>query len=515
MRSLLLLLAACDDPAIVTDLDASVPLDAPVCTGATFCDGDDVVACSAGSPGEVVETCSLAEGSVCRRGACANLCEEARMQRSYLGCEYWPVVTPNPALDDAFSFAVVVANPHEAPVTVVVERDGLEVLSRVVEPSSVAPIVLPWVDVLKGTRVSRLVAGGAYHVTTTLPVTAYQFNPLQHVAAGMFSFTNDASLLLPSASLGEEYVGVAWPSFSGAPGFLAIAGTEDDTEVQVLASAAISASPEGDVPALEAGQTHTATIGRGDVLVLASVFDHLGSYGHDVTGTHVRSSKPIAVFGGHACTFIPATSPACDHLEEQIFPLETWGQSAMAATTEPLAPGQPNFFRIVSGTDGNTIALEPPLREPLTLDRGEFVDVELEGALRVEATGRVMLAQYMVSGTYGEVPSMLGDPAFGQAVPEEQFRTSYIFLVPHTYTRNWVTVLKPSGSDVLLDGEALPAPSPIGESGFESTTAVVAPGVHRIESEGDVRFGIGLYGVAPWTSYLYPGGLDLRPVPLL
>jgi hypothetical protein len=37
-------------------------------------------------------------------------------------------------------------------------------------------------------------------------------------------------------------------------------------------------------------------------------------------------------------------------------------------------------------------------------------------------------------------------------------------------------------------------------------------GRHHIEAVGDTRFGIKVYGVARYTSYLYPGGLDLEEI---
>ena len=54
-------------------------------------------------------------------------CASAAAQKSYVGCDYWPTVTPNPC-GRAFDFAVVVANPaaRDADVTVT----GAERLQR-------------------------------------------------------------------------------------------------------------------------------------------------------------------------------------------------------------------------------------------------------------------------------------------------------------------------------------------------------------------------------------------------
>ena len=45
-------------------------------------------------------------------------------------------------------------------------------------------------------------------------------------------------------------------------------------------------------------------------------------------------------------------------------------------------------------------------------------------------------------------------------------------------------------------------------SGYAVYTLPIAAGAHRIRSDGP-RFGLKVYGIAQYTSYMYPGGLDL------
>jgi hypothetical protein len=46
--------------------------------------------------------------------------------------------------------------------------------------------------------------------------------------------------------------------------------------------------------------------------------------------------------------------------------------------------------------------------------------------------------------------------------------------------------------------------------GFNVLTLPVTAGAHRLRSGAGQGVGIKVYGIAPYTSYMYPGGLDLQ-----
>jgi hypothetical protein len=116
-------------------------------------------------------------------------CADAVANSSYVGCDFWPTVVYNPVYA-TFDFAAVVANAGTTPAEVTVSRNGM-MTSVTVQPGSLQAIKLPWVAELKGAdfdaktqgaRPTKSVraAGGAYHLVSTVPVTAWQFNPLQY-----------------------------------------------------------------------------------------------------------------------------------------------------------------------------------------------------------------------------------------------------------------------------------------------------------------------------------------------
>ncbi len=519
-----------------------------------FCQGNDVVSCTAqGQPGGVVTTCTGDE--TCNGGLCTSPCLVAEQTNSYIGCDYWPTPTINSQLDSAFdnNFGVVVHNANATAATVTIERGGSVVATQDVQAGELYTFQLAYVQDLKGTagsEASTTVSGGAYHLTSSLPVTVYQFNPLDFEQGSTYSYSNDASLVLPSHVLSTNYIVMSRPTFgvdssglgmmySFIPGFFAVTAVENNTQVTVTYSANTQG---GSVAAATPGSTQTYTLNAGEVLQVVSGVpsscsgttssdDCNGQGGscsycdmgnnYDLTGTYISSTAPVAVFSGHVCDFVPYNYWACDHLEEQMLPLETWGKEFIVGRTEPQAesgnPDEPNVIRVVSGDDGNQITFDPAqsVGSTITLNQGEFVEFEASDDFHVQATAAIMIGQFLVGQNYYTTSlDYHGDPAYSLMVPTEQFRNQYTFLAPSTIPINYVNITKrviEGSAPVYLDGE------PVSESAFSMAIGGTEWGVARVaitgthhSIESNQPFGIVVYGFAAYTSYSYPGGLDLK-----
>lgn len=536
---------------------------------AASCDGDTRLVCRAdGSGWDRGVECDRAAGNRCSADGCVDLCARAIESHSYIGCEYWAVPLMNSVLAPEFHYAVVVANPELVAAEVVVERvvvgaGGARTFEsldrRTVAPGALEIIELPWVASLKGAPgvvASVSAPASAYRVRSDVPVTAYQFDPIEYriesdCSAGYsdrpgddvcFSYTNDASLLLPTHVLTGNYLGLSRQTQllideaygpGSTSGFLAIVGVSaEPVDVEVRFAGRSAPSSDGTVAAHREGEIATYRLAQGDVLELASAAlstcdgpsrtERVGgrtvtycdvSRAYDLTGTEIRASGPVGVFGGHDCTFVPFGAWACDHLEEMLFPLESWGRDYVVAVTAPLE-AEPNVVRLVSGRDGNDIELDPPLIDAMTLDRGQFVELEARESFRVHGSEPLMAVQMLVGQEYAGVGSVPfganGDPAMALAIPVEQYRASYEFLAPATYRLSYVSVVAPNGTDVVLDGALVGGFRPVGASGYRVANVGIEPGAHAIRSVGP--FGITVYGFGAFTSYLYPGGLDLRAI---
>jgi hypothetical protein len=468
--------------------------------------------------------CAMEDGSSCVAGNCSDRCSDSALGRSYLGCSYWPTITPNSGLNPMFRFAIVLANPQTYAVRATIAGGELTT-PRVVmlDPGAIETVELPWVDPLSQNggacgalglcpaASSALVRGGAYHVQSNGPIAAYQFNPLNFsINNRVFSYTNDASLLLPQGVLTRRYTVSTWPDLDSTTpggmtygGFVSVVATGgENTQVTVRVTGRVRAGRG--VTAMNAGEQAVFNLQQGDVLEL------VGAGRGDLTGTTIESSNPVAVFVGHDCTRVPSDRVACDHLEEQLLPDETWGRDYVVSALRDRGPGVPYVVRILSRTDGNAITFEPSdVHEPATLDRGQLLQFQTNRHFRVQGSGAFLVTQFMI----GQGPAMggtgSGDPAMVLEVPVQQYRDRYDFFVPSTYPQNFLNVVVPQGVELTLDDQPLRG-SMEALGGFNILTLPIMSGAHRLRSGVGQGIGIKVYGIAPYTSYMYPGGLDLQ-----
>jgi hypothetical protein len=126
------------------------------------------------------------------------------------------------------------------------------------------------------------------------------------------------------------------------------------------------------------------------------------------------------------------------------------------------------------------------------------------------AVGQLLLGSSMVDvGT--DPMKQRGDPSLTFATAVEQYRTKYVFLAPDDYDESFVVATMPVNAHVVIDGAtANEALADIGSSGFTVMRVRLGAGVagaHTLTS--DVPVGIQVMGYGAFTSYEYPGGLNL------
>jgi phage baseplate assembly protein gpV len=485
--------------------------------GSGKCDGPVAQKCDDNGAGFVDSFCDEVQGVQCdaQLGECIGACAPAVLGTSYIGCEYYPTVTPN-VVGDNFSFAVVVSNVSDQDATITITRGGNQVVQQVAPKNTVQVITLPWVATLKQTGASKLVVDGAYRLRSTQPVTVYQYNPLEYQKAGSFSYTNDASLLMPTNVWGQETVVVTRNTLNGLPGVYAVVARADNTKVELTPSATGKIVQAGG--GVAANGTGIVMLSEGDVLQVLSAAGGGGPDISDLTGTRVVSDKPVQVIGAHACSYVPYNITACDHLEEFNLPLDNLAKDYIVSTPFVKAPNQnpqikARMVRVIATTDATTITYDPPQPgAPAALAKaGDYAEIQTDKDFQISANFKIAVSEYMLGQAAG---GGTGDPAMTISVPTAQYRGDYSFHAPTNYESNFANITAPDGTKVLIDGVMVQGFMAIGATGFGVARVQLSnngDGNHTIT--GDQDFGVQVYGYGQYTSYWYPGGLDLNLIP--
>lgn len=505
--------------------------------GADTCVGNDVHRCSdAGEPGDLVQQCDANAGLVCSGGACKTPCEAAKDKPSYLGCEFWAVDLDNeyapgilggPPLNDAAGapWGVALSNVGDVAAIVTIERniapqgsppDVRSVTSLKIAPHDLSEVQLPTNEVDgttngKNNGPGTWLSSNAFRITSSVPIVVYQFNTLRH------TFSNDASLLLPTTALGLEHRVVGWPSAnpvdvdfgsgSGMPtydgpmydhSYVTIVGTQPGTKVKVIAGGDITAG--GPVGATQKGGTIEVTLGTFDVLNLESAVPKVdasdfskfsGSLGTfkpglgELTGTVVSASAPVVVFTGSERSIAPyddskypppgwkgntgspqpgegdsTSGNGCttDHLEEQIVPATAVGKTYLATRSPIRSTGgytEPDVIRFMGLAAPATVKTNlPPPDDSFTLQPAEVKDIVVIQDFTIESTEPVIVAQMLVAQCYST--ANVGDASISLFPPVDQLRGEYVFLTPSSWDQNYVVLGVPDGAKVTLDGNDLP-----------------------------------------------------------
>ncbi|MCA9697325.1 MAG: hypothetical protein KC431_07355, partial [Myxococcales bacterium] len=462
-------------------------------------------------------------GEDCFGGVCVSACEQAAAVKSNVGCEFWAVDMENLPPRDKYTYAVTVSNPSfDEDVTVrIFDRNGgneQQLIMDTIAPREAKVFNLSGSHAgftsyyngqdagFIGTGIRQ---GRAFRIETSLPVLATQFNPI----GGATGYTTDASLLLPTHSLGLNYIHLGWNAGYGSGSAMNIVATEDATTVTITPKFNIAAS--NGLPALPANVATPVMLNKYDYI-------QVGAGNNQLTGTGIETDKPVAVFGGHTCGNVPNTgTTACDHIEEQIFPLETWGVNYVAGRNPPRGNEQMTW-RIVASEDNTTVNFNPPVSigASTVLNAGQMVQFNDPGDFFVSADDPILVAGYMQGCTATGVPSCPGDPYMVLMVPVEQYLDDYVFVVDTSYVEDFAKLVRPAGAEVTVDCLGIVPENrwtAIGASGYDFAVIDMNPGEASCttgtnQASSPEGFGLTVSGQSYAASYAYPGGLALQEI---
>jgi hypothetical protein len=531
-------------------LDQSSP---EACSPQCSNDFKAVVGCN----GVVIQLCP--EDQLCAGTSCKPACEAVKANKSSVGCDYYPVALSGFGGADTGCFAVFVANTWAKAAHVTVERNGAQLNAQgfgriptgtgsslqygtfdpaqgippgevaifflqgsggVPCPSGVAPAT-------QGAQVNGNGIGQAFHVTTDVPVVAYQMLPY----GGGSAAVTGASLLLPTSAWDTNYIAVNAYEASQAAGTsptLNLVAAEDNTEITLLPKTNLQGG--NGIPSGQANTPVTFTLNKGEHAQIVQPAE--------LTGSPIESTKPIGMFAGHECLNVPANAPYCDHAEQQIPPVRALGfEYACVSYRQRSGVAENPPWRIIGAQPDTNLEFDPPsVHAAVTIQLGDLLEFNTAQPFSVKSQDEdhpFLVTTYMPGST--TVQEGYGDADFVRIVPPGQFLSRYVFFTDPTYPETNLVVIRKKDSkdqfqDVDLDcSGVLSGWAPIGDGKYEFTRTDLirhdfqdqggcSNGRHVMKSEGP--FGLWVWGWGtPETSiftenvsYSYPAGENVVPI---
>ena len=505
--------------------------------------------------------------------ASAATCSSVAQSGASVGCDFWAVDLDNTFVPggsrgyyDAAGaqYAIVVANTSAQLAANIAIENNAGVLKydssgalldlSPLPPGQLRTYNLPSSQGVNGTSVSK----SAFHITSSAPISAYQFNPLTKET----TYSADASLLSPGSGV-HFMVMSREQSFGMLRGFVTVVAIAAGlTTVDVTFgkdTIKTLASNDGSIAVYMAGESAQFELEQWDTLNLET-----DAVGADLTGTVILATQPVKVWAGSEAANAPNTNhcivakctPAelskgvkcgvcaadsavgcfnnahcasfitccADHLEMEMIPVANWGSQYVAVKVQPQS-SEPDMWRILAAQDGTTLTATPEPKGPKglpislpTLNKGQWFELQTADTFVLKAAGPkgdpapILVGHFLAGASAGAGVGNIGDPAFLLAVAVAQWRSCHVFVTPHTFEFDYVSIAAPLAAQVKLDGKPLPAGAwkQVGKA-YKWIRQPVAHGIHRVDATAPVA--VDVYGWDDYTSYGYPAGMDLKKTP--
>jgi hypothetical protein len=341
----------------------------------------------------------------------------------------------------------------------VVSKDGAINYSFVVGATGVVELMVPNDQFLNE---PGKVVDKALMVYASKAVSAYFLNREM--------YSTDMSYLLDTAALGLEYRIVTWNDPYGDP--FSITAVEDGTVATITPTNSLTTGQPATLP-------FDVRLQKGQSVIYATYS------GHEITGTHIRANKPLAVFAGARCANIPVQAGFCDHLFTQLPPVKHWATEYVVPKTANTGTAG-NLVRIVANTPATQVRVNGAL--VATLNPGDFHEVTDAESLHIVASAPVLVGQFLKGSTV-TTSGALGDPAFTYVNGIDQTLSEYVFTAPTSlspFKENYLNIAIPTSAlnSLQLNGAAVNMSgfAPVGTSGYSVGQVPIPTGPGRIKA---------------------------------
>ncbi len=343
------------------------------------------------------------------------------------GYEYWLAMPPNTG-NGHKSLRLVITTTKSASFAYVVitsPSDPGHPEETTIYSGNQAEIDLPSSWEVQG---NDTVSNRSIHVTSSAPIVVNGFN--------YTPTSTDGYMGMPVNLLGTDYYALTYPT--GGSG-ITVVGTSDETAVTITLPAS-AGSRQGGTP-------YTVNLNAGDEY-------YIESDSADLSGTHITSTQPVAVFGSNQCAVVttPGTEPPatpCSYLVEQLPPTNLWGRNFATlgnlGRSDTVLLGFAASNATIFGPDGSeqqTLQANTPVMQP-----GQFASFS--------SSEPMFLMQFTTSNSgHGDV----GGATMSVVPPREHWSKNYSIVAPdQPPLQNFVDLVVPEGAapNVTVNSEPL------------------------------------------------------------
>ncbi|MBM2815505.1 MAG: Ig-like protein [Ignavibacteria bacterium] len=367
-------------------------------------------------------------------------------------------------------------------------------------------------------RISEFIERKAIEIESDVPVTVYAYN-------SQFQ-TSDSYSILPVPFWDREYVVMSMPNdqyYNGVntqPDDSAFNAMPRCSEFLVMAaydSTVIEFQPKVQTKAGKKTYiVYNIYLRKGDCYQVQSGNFPRGE--GDLSGTIVRSNKPIGVLSGHVRSSIlnynTPKNDSKDHLAEMLFPTEAWGRYYISAPFEVCPRG--DFFKMTSIYPNTIVVQETPFGTKsfdLSIPGSVAIDSNIATPAVWRSNQPVQLAQFM-QHPYGTIYDPSYDPCMVMLPPVDLFASKIVFVTPrdedfpNQYDRHFIYIIAHQQAlpSLTLDGMSVATQlSSIGSQPILGTSYYwanidVKPGKHELLCKEGLFSGV-IFGKGSVDSY--------------
>lgn len=305
---------------------------------------------------------------------------------------------------------------------------------------------------------SHLQVSNSHHSSREKGIHIYSMAevPIFVVAETYISFLNHGAYIaypctkFDNQTMYEYYVvSTGYPDNYFVSEFLLV-GCENDTTITITPSKTVLLPDD-----LQRFNSSTVSVGSGSTshqMVLHQMQTLAVMNNDDLSGTRIRSNKPLTVISGHECANIPQDASGCEPVAVQIPPVATWGTSFLLA---PFAGRSSNqTFKAISSEKNASFVSICGGNNTQTLQNASVFIVNTDKYCYMESTAPMLVIQLST----GFATDSKGDPAIAMISPVDQYIHDIDFIslsrsfFPSSFISITVSAEHFNPNSVLLDG---------------------------------------------------------------